>query len=698
TPGKSSILKTTRKSFNGPILYFIDKQDEEKLQSNPIVGPFCFRAPAVNVNSIRSSIKIALYKFHHPNPKNDESYQIISEMVTDSSFSIKLDDDGNTTLEWVNDNFENLTGYTFEDFMRDDRWKTHIHPDDQQNLESMIENLLRGQSVNNEYRLRHHAGHLIWIQFLGQPYFNGTSKRVEKIYCALRNITKIKLTKEILYQDQEELRALFDNAPIGMAITSLDHRLISVNTTFCTMTGYSYRDLISMPIIDITHPADRDAELEHFKGLNAGVYISFEMEKRLLTHEGKELLVNMHASLIRDTHSIPSYYISQYVDITQRRADEKLLEESFMTFSTVLNSLDAYVNVIDPQTHEILFANQHTIEAFGQVTGKPCWQVLPDHQNSICAYCNQHSLNTPEEKTRDFVIEEDFYSKINAWVEIRAHTVRWIDNRLVRLEIATDITRRKRMEVEMQLLNGSLSANLLAMQEHNRQITLLNRMNKNLQACHNTQEAYPLIQQTCQDLFHDHPGVLLIRPLDKDDFEIACQWGTPIHPIDNSFIKDCPIFVDKKPILALFSDSTTTCPHLKTDKNAPPFICIPLIHEDNVFGVLHIEYYDTNPFESIESLSIKSSEWKQLSIKEWEDLALLTAPQISLSLVNLSLKEQLQLEAIRDPLTGLYNRRYMQESLEREFNRALRHNHPVSVMMMDIDHFKTYNDRYGHMV
>ena len=94
----------------------------------------------------------------------------------------------------------------------------------------------------------------------------------------------------------------------------------------------------------------------------------------------------------------------------------------------------------------------------------------------------------------------------------------------------------------------------------------------------------------------------------------------------------------------------------------------------------------------------RSTDWSQLSLKEWEDLSLMTASQITLSLVNLSLKEQLQLEAIRDPLTGLFNRRYMQESLEREFNRALRYNHPVAVIMMDIDHFKSYNDRFGHIM
>ena len=68
----------------------------------------------------------------------------------------------------------------------------------------------------------------------------------------------------------------------------------------------------------------------------------------------------------------------------------------------------------------------------------------------------------------------------------------------------------------------------------------------------------------------------------------------------------------------------------------------------------------------------------------------------ALALANLRLREALRLEAIRDPLTNLYNRRYMEESLERETQRAKRRNTPVSILMFDIDHFKRLNDTYGH--
>jgi diguanylate cyclase (GGDEF)-like protein len=77
-------------------------------------------------------------------------------------------------------------------------------------------------------------------------------------------------------------------------------------------------------------------------------------------------------------------------------------------------------------------------------------------------------------------------------------------------------------------------------------------------------------------------------------------------------------------------------------------------------------------------------------------LAFTVADQVALALSNLRLQESLREQAIRDPLTGLFNRRYMQESLDRELRRAQRRHTPMGVIMIDIDHFKRFNDTFGH--
>src|SRR6202034_2466766 len=72
------------------------------------------------------------------------------------------------------------------------------------------------------------------------------------------------------------------------------------------------------------------------------------------------------------------------------------------------------------------------------------------------------------------------------------------------------------------------------------------------------------------------------------------------------------------------------------------------------------------------------------------------AGQIALSLASLQLREKLRDQSIRDPLTGLFNRRFMEESLSRELVRAKRKGHPLSILFLDIDHFKRFNDTFGH--
>lgn len=79
-----------------------------------------------------------------------------------------------------------------------------------------------------------------------------------------------------------------------------------------------------------------------------------------------------------------------------------------------------------------------------------------------------------------------------------------------------------------------------------------------------------------------------------------------------------------------------------------------------------------------------------------KQLARTVAEHLSLALANLKLRETLRNQSIRDPLTGLFNRRYMQESLEREIYRAQRQNQMLGIMMIDIDHFKQFNDTFGH--
>lgn len=95
-------------------------------------------------------------------------------------------------------------------------------------------------------------------------------------------------------------------------------------------------------------------------------------------------------------------------------------------------------------------------------------------------------------------------------------------------------------------------------------------------------------------------------------------------------------------------------------------------------------------------LEAGSGEGPEASIERLEQQAAVVGERISLAIANLRLREALRTQSIRDPLTGLFNRRYMEETLERELSRAARNEQAVALLMFDLDHFKRFNDTFGH--
>jgi diguanylate cyclase (GGDEF)-like protein len=115
---------------------------------------------------------------------------------------------------------------------------------------------------------------------------------------------------------------------------------------------------------------------------------------------------------------------------------------------------------------------------------------------------------------------------------------------------------------------------------------------------------------------------------------------------------------------------------------------MPIKARNEFFGLLHIQWGPPPTGVGAELLA------KQLAVKK--DLASTVTHQFSLALANLKLRDQLQAQSIKDQLTGLYNRRHMEASLIREAHRAKRHEKPMGVIMLDVDHFKKFNDTHGH--
>ena len=134
------------------------------------------------------------------------------------------------------------------------------------------------------------------------------------------------------------------------------------------------------------------------------------------------------------------------------------------------------------------------------------------------------------------------------------------------------------------------------------------------------------------------------------------------------------------PIWCMIPSTTMNCRHVSSD---PPgsYLCVPMMAQGEVMGIFHLR---------------KDTPEDQEQMKAIGQFAATVAETMALALANLKLRETLRNQAIRDGLTGLFNRRYLEETLERELSRSKRQGTPLGVIMLDLDHFKEYNDTYGH--
>lgn len=124
-------------------------------------------------------------------------------------------------------------------------------------------------------------------------------------------------------------------------------------------------------------------------------------------------------------------------------------EYSAEGLARVLDNLDVLVYVSDMQTHELLFLNAYGRERWGESAGRKCWEVLQSGQTGPCAFCTNGKLLSTAGKPGPVVVWE-FCNTLNSqWYQCRDQAIVWTDGRLVRLEVATDITERKRLEMEL---------------------------------------------------------------------------------------------------------------------------------------------------------------------------------------------------------------------------------------------------------
>jgi diguanylate cyclase (GGDEF)-like protein/PAS domain S-box-containing protein len=246
--------------------------------------------------------------------------------------------------------------------------------------------------------------------------------------------------------------------------------------------------------------------------------------------------------------------------------------------------------------------------------------------------------------------------------------------------LQAEITERSSAESALQQANEKLAGWVNELEQRNREIALLGKMSDVLQACLTVEEAYSAIATLVQPLFPQTSGGIFLISGSKKLVEAAATWGSaPLPSLDVFTPDECWALRRGRVHGVEETHSGLLCKHLHQELLPTESLCVPMMAQGEAMGVLYLGTQESG----------RLTETKQ-------QLAVTVTEHIALSLANLKLRETLKNQSIRDPLTCLFNRRYMEESLERELIRCQRKQQPLSIIMLDVDHFKRFNDTFGH--
>jgi diguanylate cyclase (GGDEF)-like protein/PAS domain S-box-containing protein len=214
--------------------------------------------------------------------------------------------------------------------------------------------------------------------------------------------------------------------------------------------------------------------------------------------------------------------------------------------------------------------------------------------------------------------------------------------------------------------------------ERSQRATMLAKMGELLQTCVSKDEVFAAALGFAPKIFPTSRGALALLDAGRSVAEVAGSWQDCQLPVTVFEPSACWALRTGHPHLVIAGDNTARCAHAAGVKHS--FLCVPILAQGEAFGILHFQATDAAPTLADSELSLKTT----------------FAGQVGLSVANIRLREALHTQSIRDALTGLYNRRYLSEMLERETRRAARADHGLGILMLDLDHFKKFNDTYGH--
>ncbi len=396
-----------------------------------------------------------------------------------------------------------------------------------------------------------------------------------------------------------------------------------------------------------------------------------------------------------------------------RRGDPSAARERELYFQTMAEAVPEIIWTADPNGMDDYF-NQRCFDYTGltleQLSGAGWQAILHPDDLDDCVSKWKGALRSGD----PYEVEYRLRSKDGSfrWFLGRANPIRDTKGEIVKwFGTCTDIESQKQNQqvLEQQILerttqladtNVRLQQEILEkdaarrqydwnneqmveeLQKRSERATLLAKMGELLQSCMTRDEVFAAALGYAPKIFPVVPGAMALLDASRNVAEVIGSWGDCHLPTLVFEPASCWALRTGHPHLVLAGDTTAPCAHAAGVKNT--YLCTPILAQGETLGVVHFQATNNAPNMDGSQLSFNTT------------FKTTFAAQVGLSIANIRLREALRTQSVRDALTGLYNRRYLEETLERELRRAARAEQSLGILMLDLDHFKNFNDTYGH--
>jgi diguanylate cyclase (GGDEF)-like protein/PAS domain S-box-containing protein len=497
-----------------------------------------------------------------------------------------------------------------------------LHPEDIEPARPVWEDFIAGKCDQIELALRFGSPATGWRWCLGSV---GIDRELGIVIGTYQETTALR-------EAEERFRRAFEDAGIGMSITSLDGRFVRVNRSLAEMLGRPPEELAGMRVRDLTHPDHQADDVAAMQALATGELEVYRTEKRYLRPDGSEAWVSLTASIVRDADGEPQHFLAQMTDIGDRRAAEQARAESERRFRTLASASPVGIFAIGDDGR-LAYANEHLREIFGlpaDLLDGPSWLdriAEPDRERVVAEVRRARALGT--RASLDVRVEAD----IDRWARVNiAPLVDGSEAPTGLVGTVEDVT----VEVTARMALAAREAEYRMLAEHSTDFLSRHGLDATLKYASPVSQTLlgwapeAMLGKTPTELGMDHPD-------DLDIFERT--WAQ-----------------------ALRSDEPRTAAYRARRRDGS------IVWLETTFRA--VRDGDGNAREMV-CVSRDISERKNAEL-------------------------ELAHRALHDGLTGLPNRTLFLDRLGHALRRSRRRDGGLAILFLDLDRFKVVNDSLGH--